>query len=82
YIVFEKEQDKVVGAFYTPYSEFACFAGEHTGNQLEVAAISPQEPQGFEATAKLDELHSIDAYSANDQRILSICKQDMSDSNS
>ncbi|MBD2113720.1 MULTISPECIES: hypothetical protein [Cyanophyceae] len=76
YIVFEKEQGKVVGALYTPQSEFACFTGEQEGNQLEVKAVPSEASQSFEATAKLSELHRIDSYSTNDQRILSICKQD------
>lgn len=78
YVVFEREQGKVVGAFYTPYSEFACFTGEQKGSQLEVKAVTLEEPRGVEATAQLNKLHPIDTHSENDQRILSLCKQEIS----
>jgi hypothetical protein len=79
YVVFEVNQGQAIGAFYAPYSEFACFTGEQQGSQLDVSAISFNELQEIEATAQLDELHPIDSYSANDQRILSICKREIGD---
>lgn len=34
YMVFELHQGRVVGAFYLPYSEFSCFAGNINSNEL------------------------------------------------
>jgi hypothetical protein len=36
YIVFEVRQDKVIGAFYLPQSEFSCFQGSLTSGKLQL----------------------------------------------
>ncbi|PSO48460.1 MAG: hypothetical protein BRC33_09760 [Cyanobacteria bacterium SW_9_44_58] len=41
YIVFEVSGDKVVGALYMPRSEFSCFQGEITANELEMTVEDP-----------------------------------------
>jgi hypothetical protein len=40
YVVFEVRQGQVVGAFYTPNSEFSCFQGVLENNQMNVTVAS------------------------------------------
>lgn len=75
YLVFARQNGKVVGAFYTPRSEFTCFTGSQTTNQL--LAVEPLANNGAKVSkvqVKLSNLHPIQP-SSNDQRILSACKQ-------
>ena len=44
YMVFELDQDKTVGAFYQPDSEFACFYGQVEADRLALNVVEPQEP--------------------------------------
>lgn len=44
YMVFELNQDKTVGAFYQPDSEFACFSGRVEADRLALNIIDPHEP--------------------------------------
>lgn len=75
YVLFQHQNGKVVGAFYMPRSEFACFSGEMRGNTLDVEASVIGEPQPIETDTALTGLDSIRTISANDQRILAACKQ-------
>jgi hypothetical protein len=43
YVVFEIEQNRVVGAFYMPYSSFDCFHGEVQGEQLALNVVNSYE---------------------------------------
>jgi hypothetical protein len=43
YIVFEVSQGELVGALYMPHSEFSCFQGEITANQLEMLVDHPYD---------------------------------------
>lgn len=74
YVVFERQNGKVVGAFYSPQSDFTCFAGNIQGTRLEVEAIAPEQ-SSYEVKAQLSSLNAISTISSNDQRILSTCKQ-------
>jgi hypothetical protein len=74
YVVFEQQNGQVVGAFYSPQSEFTCFAGDVQGTRLDVAAIDPEQPP-YEVNAQLSQLNALPTISKNDQRILSTCKQ-------
>ncbi|MES1021290.1 hypothetical protein ABN584_00125 [Gloeocapsa sp. BRSZ] len=59
YMVFELHQGKVTGAFYLPYSEFSCFAGNIDSGELalmvanapsvEEESVTPQSPQQIAA---------------------------------
>ncbi len=75
YMVFQRQQGKVVGAFYYPSSEFKCFTGFLTNNTLNVKAASSGKPKIGDVKIKLSDLHQIQPVSANDKRILSVCKQ-------
>jgi len=74
YIVFEQQNGQVIGAFYSPRSDFTCFTGDVQGTRLEVAAIVPEQPP-YEVKAQLSQLNALPTMSENDQRILSACKQ-------
>lgn len=75
YVVFERQEGQVVGAFYSPHSEFTCFTGELDGTRLEVEALPPEQSP-YAVQAQLSSLNPIASVSPNDQRILSICKQE------
>ncbi|MBD1812866.1 hypothetical protein NDI43_26170 [Microcoleus vaginatus GB2-A3] len=76
YIVFQRQNDRVVGAIYAPRSDFACFTGKIQGNTLSGKAISPGgKLQTIEINTQLTNLHSIRTISSNDRRILSTCQQ-------
>jgi hypothetical protein len=76
YVVFERRNGAVVGAFYSPQSEFTCFAGGMQGTRLEVEALVPEQPKPKAVRAQLDNLYPLQRVTANDQRILAVCKQE------
>ncbi|HEY9609472.1 hypothetical protein [Allocoleopsis sp.] len=76
YVVFERHKGGVVGAFYSPQSEFTCFAGGMQGTRLEVEALVPEQPKPKEVRAQLANLYPLQRVSANDRRMLSVCKQE------
>lgn len=76
YVVFERHNGQVVGAFYSPRSEFTCFSGELQGTQLDVEALVPEETETHEIRAQLANLYPLQQVSANDQRMLTMCKQE------
>ncbi len=75
YVVFERDNGKVVGAFYSPRSEFTCFAGDLQGTQLEVEALADEDSGTHAVRAQLSQLYPIPQVSANDQRMLATCRQ-------
>ena len=74
YIVFQRQNDRVVGAIYAPRSDFTCFTGKIQGNTLYGKAISAGKIQTVEVNTQLTNLHSIRKISSNDRRILSMCQ--------
>lgn len=57
YLVFEvSESDRVVGAFYMPYSSFDCFQGEFQGTQLNLTVINAytQTPHPYSIAVQSD----------------------------
>lgn len=76
YVVFERRDGEVIGAFYSPQSEFTCFAGDLQGTRLDVEAIVLGEPETQEVRAQLANLYPLQEISANDQRMLGVCKQE------
>ncbi|HEY9605483.1 MAG TPA: hypothetical protein V6C85_28010 [Allocoleopsis sp.] len=75
YVVFERHKGKVVGAFYSPQSEFTCFAGNLQGTRLNVEAMVPEEPTTQAVRAQLASLYPLQRVSTNDRRMLTACKQ-------
>lgn len=43
YVVFEVTQEKIIGVLYMPHSEFSCFQGKISGNELEMVVDHPYE---------------------------------------
>jgi hypothetical protein len=43
YLVFKVHQGKVTGAVYLPKSEFNCFSGNLTANQMNLSIIDPND---------------------------------------
>ena len=75
YVVFERHNGAVVGAFYSPQTEFTCFAGNIQGTRLNVEALVPEEPETQEVRAQLANLYPLQRVSVNDRRMLAVCKQ-------
>lgn len=76
YVIFERHSGEVVGAFYSPQSDFTCFAGDLEGTRLDVEAVVLGEPKTQEVKAQLSNLYPLQQVSTNDQRLLNICKQE------
>jgi len=75
YVVFERKNSKVVGAFYSPQSDFTCFTGKIQGTRLEVKTVVLGQPKIQEVKAQLSTLYPLQDVSTNDQRMLTLCKQ-------
>ena len=76
YVVFERRDGEVIGAFYSPQSEFTCFTGDLQGTQLDVEAIVLGEPETQKVRAQLANLYPLQEISANDQRMLGVIMQE------
>lgn len=75
YVLFQQEDQTVVGALYSPRSEFNCFTGSRAQNTLDIKTIGAYEPNIVELKIDLTQLHSIPSISKNDRRILADCQQ-------
>lgn len=75
YVVFQRQNFRVVGAIYSPNSEFDCFTGSQNNKMLNLKSVSTGESLLGAAKINLSKLHQIKSVSANEQRILSACKQ-------
>lgn len=76
YVLFNHQQGKVIGALYYPQSEFDCFIGSLENNTLDVESIGAYDSEVVRQKMNLSDLHQIETISANDQRILSVCRQE------
>lgn len=76
YVVFQRQQGKVVGATYFPNSEFECFTGSEKNNTLDVKSVGVGEPQIAATKINLSNLHQIKSISADEERLISVCKQE------
>ncbi|MUH00204.1 hypothetical protein F7734_51220 [Scytonema sp. UIC 10036] len=97
YIVFEKQQGKVLGALYMPHSEFSCFngtldsrgelamsvtayPGDKSPAQIATSSSVPSlmgdEATTYDHSVALQQYHPLNA-SANDRRILQMCKNQL-----
>jgi hypothetical protein len=89
YIIFETINNKTLGAFYLPRSEFSCFYGQFKGSRLNVTLIDALDRQKYHFTLSLNShgltaskqpmmgepsYQSLDKISTNDRRILATCK--------
>ncbi len=74
YFVFELENDKVMGAFYMPYSSFDCFYGHLKAGELNLTITSSYDKAAYPYSVSLKDYQPISSMSTNDQRILNTCK--------
>ena len=74
YFVFKLKNDKVIGAFYLPYSVFYCFYGIHQKDSLQVKVIDSYDNSASDYTVDLTKYHRINQVSDNDFRILKTCQ--------
>ncbi len=77
YVVFQKTEDKVVGAYYQPYSEFSCFVGDLENRELDVDFLSFQGDKQSEAQISLSNLHRLQTPGATDQKVINACRQEI-----
>lgn len=75
YVVFQHQNGKVVGAIYSPNSEFDCFIGSQNNKVLNLKSVSVGESVVGGTQINLSKLHRIKTVSVNDQRMLSACEQ-------
>jgi len=75
YVVFQHQKGKVVGAIYSPNSEFDCFTGSQKNNTLDVKSVNASQVKIETTKINLSKLHPVKTVSANEQRIVSVCKQ-------
>jgi len=59
YMVFEVSNNRVVGAFYMPYSSFDCFNGQFAADRLELTVINSYEQTAYSHTVALNENSSV-----------------------
>lgn len=76
YVLFNHQQGKVLGALYYPHSEFDCFTGSLENNTLDVESVGAYDSEVVRQKVNLSDLHQIGTISANDQRILLVCRQE------
>lgn len=92
YIIFEKNGNQTVGAFYFPRSEFSCFKGQFKDARLNVTLFDPFDrrkylfslalaPDGLTASKQpmlgQPTYQPLSKISPNDRRILAACKQQL-----
>ena len=75
YLVLQRQQGDIVGALYYPNSEFSCFTGKQNNNTVSAKSLSYNKAKTENMKINLSNFHQIKLISANDQRILSVCKQ-------
>jgi hypothetical protein len=89
YIIFETIDNKTIGAFYLPKSEFSCFHGQFQGSRLNVTLIDTFDRQKYNFSLNLNpsgltaskqpmmgepSYQPLGKISNNDRSILNTCK--------
>lgn len=74
YFVFELQNEKVMGAFYMPYSSFDCFHGSFKAGELDLTIVSSYDEAAYPYSVKLKDYQLVSSISSSDQRILNTCK--------
>lgn len=92
YMVFETIDNKTIGAFYLPQSEFSCFYGKFKGSRLNITLIDAYDLQKYKLTLALNPngltaskqpmmgeptYQPLGKISNNDLQILQTCKQQL-----
>lgn len=61
YMIFRVQQGKIIGAVYLPQSEYSCFAGTLSPQQMRVSVIDPYENATYQHTIALESLSPVAA---------------------
>lgn len=93
YMIFETTNNKAIGAFYMPQSEFSCFYGQFKGSRLNITLIDSYDRQKYNftfalnpngLTASKQPMMGEPTYqplgskiSTNERQILDACKQQL-----
>lgn len=59
YLVFKVQAGRVIGAFYMPRSEFACFSGTVNSRQMQLSIVDPYDNTVSPYTIALQELSPV-----------------------
>lgn len=78
YFVFQVRQNRVVGAFYMPFSSYDCFYGTLDGNVIDLIIIGSYDRQQYSHSVSLRDYFSLKDLSDTDQAILDACRADHS----
>lgn len=76
YIVFQQQQDRIVGAFYYPQSEFSCFIGKLENSNLRVLSLPTHQDPISSFSLSMNELTAISNIGSAERQSLAACQQD------
>lgn len=74
YFVFEIKNNRVIGAFFMPQSSFDCFSGSINSGKLDLKITDSYDQAAYPYSVNLQDYQAITRVSANDQRLLKVCK--------
>jgi hypothetical protein len=81
YFIFQQSGQQVVGAMYSPQSEYTCFTGKRSATKIHLQSFGPnvQPGSGQEVLqVALPSLHQLAQVGPADRQVLSACQQDAS----
>jgi hypothetical protein len=80
YVIFTQSGQKIVGALYSPQSEYSCFTGKRAQTQLSVNVFEPGAQSGNSVEDSFDmsipNLHAIANIGASERQLLATCQQE------
>lgn len=77
YVVFSKQGQQVIGAFYYPQSEFSCFTGTIKQQHLAVLSLGFSHESTIDVEVPLTQMHQIPAVGTNTLESLGQCQQEI-----
>jgi hypothetical protein len=80
YVIFTQSGQKIVGALYSPQSEYSCFTGKRSQAQLSVNVFEPGALSGTPEESAFDvdipKMHAITGIGASERQLLATCQQE------
>lgn len=77
YIVFQHQNDKIVGAFYYPQSEYSCFTGKMNASTLKVLSLPTAQDPISSFSLSMDELTAIPSIGPEELETLAACQREV-----
>jgi hypothetical protein len=74
YFVFQVENQRVIGAVYTPGSSFDCFYGTQKPGNLEVQVFDSYDATYYPQSVVLTDYYSLPKASVSDRQLLNACR--------